>query len=237
MHLRTKKLDIIRLENKKILTKKIYQIQQSKLDIEEIENELIDIMVSTCISHGKDENQIRQISQISKVLGQSLGLGTQYCDMLEKAAKIYDIGNIAICMEVYSKDDKLSFEEFNIVKQHTLLGCNILTQVGCNFTDLAAIISKEHHEWWNGSGYPVQIKKEEINIASRIVAVADVVGALFRKRPGRSVWSYDKILDYIKQRSGVQFDENVINVFLINQKAIREILMTDLESVPSAWYA
>jgi len=229
--------DIIKIENKKSLESKLYQLKQLHQEKDILEQETIKIFVSELVAHGKDANQIRQISQISKILGLSLGLGAEYCNTLEQAAKIYDIGNIVICTNVYRKEDKLSFEEFKMVKEHTTFGYDILIHRDFPSTDLGALISKEHHEWCNGGGYPSQLVKEDISIASCIVAVSDTVGALFRKRPGRTVWQYDKILEYLETRSGIQFDPDVVDVFLINQEAIHEILITDLESVPSAWYA
>lgn len=229
-------LDIIQLENQKLLERRLYQVIKLS-ESENMEEEIIEKMVNELIAHGKDANQIRQISLISKLLGQSLGLGETYCDVLEKAAKVYDVGNIAIKSEVYEKEDKLTFEEFESVKKHTHLGHEILSKLGFESTDLAAIISIEHHEWWNGGGYPQRLMRDNINIASGIVAVADSVGALFRNRPGRHIWNYESILEYVKKRSGVQFDPSVVDVFLINKDAIYEILNNDLETVPSNWYA
>jgi len=236
-HLYKKNIDLIRKENQKSLRAKIIQCSNMYHNDIDIENKLIDLLVTELVMHGKDANQIRQISQMSQTLGLSMGLGMQYCDILEKASKIYDIGNIAIASEIYEKDDKLTFEEFEMVKQHTLFGYEILQQKDFPSFQLASVISMEHHEWWNGGGYPSQLKSTEIDIASRIVAVADTVGALFRLRPGRKRWSYSKILEYVKARSGIQFDPDVVDVFLINQEVIHEILMTDLETVPNAWYA
>jgi response regulator RpfG family c-di-GMP phosphodiesterase len=232
-----KELDIMRVENRKVLEIKLNQLQTMEYESSVKEEKVIDLLVCELQKHGKDANQIRQISQISKVIGQSLGFSTEYCNILENAAKIYDIGNIAIASEIYEKDDKLSFEEFEKVKYHTTLGYDILICLDYVSTNLGAIISKEHHEWWNGTGYPSQIKSEEINIASRIVAIADTMGALFRKRPGRLACSYDKILEYIENRKGIQFDPTIVEVVLINQKVIHEILVTDLEDVPCSWYA
>lgn len=229
-------LDIIQVENQKLLERRLYQaVKLSESD--NVEEEIIDLMVAELIAHGKDANQIRQISQISKLLGLSLGLGETYCDVLEKAAKVYDIGNIVIQSEVYEKEDKLTFDEFESVKRHTYLGHEILSKLGFKSTDLAAIISREHHEWWNGGGYPQRLMRDNINIGARIVTVADSVGALFRNRPGRQSWNYESILEYVEKRSGVQFDPSVVDVFLINKDAIYEILNTDLETVPSNWYA
>lgn len=232
------KTEILEIKNQRILEIKLQQVREiHSSDVLVLEKEIINTLVTALLIHGKDTNQMRQIAQISKVLGQSLGLSLEYCNRLEQAARIYDVGNIAIASEVYKKEDKLSFEEFEIVKHHTLKGYNILIDQGFSTTDLGAIISAEHHEWWDGSGYPRQQKGLALNIASRIVAVSDTVGALFRKRPGRESWSYAQILQYIEDRSSIQFDPNVVDVFRINKEAIHEILCTDLNTAPSAWYS
>lgn len=226
---------IIKIENKKILEEKLYKLRHENTDTA-LEVKMIDMFAEVLIEHGKDSNQLRQISQISKILGQSLGLASRYCTKLEQAAKIYDIGNIVICKETYKKEDSLSFDEFKVVKSHTTLGYEILKFQGFPSTDLGAIMASEHHEWWDGGGYPSQKKYKDIDISSRIVALADTVGALFRQRPGRVIWNYEKIVEYIEKRSGIQFDPDVVEVFLINKEAIHEILCTDLESAPNSWY-
>ena len=225
----TKKLEIFKMEHKKSLEMKLAKLRDTiSEDDASLEKEMIRMFTVSLLEHGKDQNQIRQIAQISKVLGESLGLGVEYCDRLEQAARIYDIGNVMICKEIYEKEEKLSFEEFKVVKNHTFIGHYVLKAQGFPATDLAAIISSEHHEWWNGGGYPVQKKAHDINIASRIVAVADTVGALFRKRPDRTAWEYKKILEYVETRSGIQFDPEVVAVFLSNQEKIDEILHAGL---------
>jgi len=229
--------DIYQMENRAFLEKKLDQLRESVIvDAGYLENEVIELCRTALLVHGKDSNQMRQIAQISKILAESLGLGVVYSKMIEQAARIYDLGNIVIGSEIYKKEDKLSFEEFNIVKNHTLIGHDILKAQGFPITNLSAIISAEHHEWWDGGGYPLGKKGTEINMASRIVAIADTVGALFRKRPGRKAWSYDEILKYIENRAGIQFDPDIIDVFLINKEVIYKILCTDLESAPSDWY-
>ena len=225
----TKKLEIFKMEHKKSLEMKLAKLRDTiSEDDASLEKEMMKTFRVSLLAHGKDKDQMRQVAQISKVLGESLGLGAAYCDRLEQAAKIYDIGNVMICREIYEKEEKLSYEEFKVVKNHTLIGYHLLKAQGFPTTDLAAIISSEHHEWWNGGGYPAQKKAYDINIASRIVAVADTVGALFRKRADRTAWEYKKIVEYVETRSGIQFDPEVVKVFLINQEIIYEILHTDL---------
>ncbi len=225
----TTKSEIFKMEYKKSLEVKLAKLHDSILeDDASLEKEMIKTFRVSLLEHGKDQDQMRQVALISKVLGESLGLDVAYCNRLEQAAKIYDIGNVMICKEIYKKEEKLSFEEFKVVKNHTFIGYYVLKAQGFPTTDLAAIISEEHHEWWNGGGYPAQKKDLDINIASRIVAVADTVGALFRKRADRMAWEHKKVLEYVETRSGIQFDPEVVNVFLSNQEKIDEILHTGL---------
>ncbi len=224
-----KKLEIFKMEHKRSLEMKLSKLRETiPGDDASLEKEMINMFRVSLLVHGKDKNQMRQIAEVSRVLGESLGLGVKYCDRLEQAAKIYDIGNVMICKEIYAKEEKLSYEEFKVVKNHTFLGHYFLKAQGFPITDLAAIISLEHHEWWNGGGYPAQKKSHDINMASRIVAVADTIGALFRERPGRKAWEYEKILKYVATRSGRQFDPEVVEVLFYNQENIDKILNTDL---------
>ncbi len=230
------KSDIYQMENRTFLEEKLSDLRQSiGNDRQTLESEIIELCRTALLVHGKDSNQMRQIAQISKILAESLGLGVVYSNIIEKAACIYDIGNIVIGSDIYKKEDKLTFEEFKVVKNHTSIGHDILKAQGFSSTDLSAIISAEHHEWWDGGGYPLQKKGAEINIVSRIVAIADTVGALFRKRPGRVAWEYSKIVEYVQVRSGTQFDPHIVEVFVINQAVIEKVLHTNLKEAPSAW--
>ena len=232
----TPKEEIFSMEHKKSLEEKVSTLRDMILeDDAALEKKILKLFRLSLLEHGKDKNQMRQIAQISKILAQSLGLDASYCNRLENAGWVYDIGNVMIAREIYKKEDELSFEEFKVVKNHTFIGQYILKGLGFPVTDLAAIISLGHHEWWNGEGYPFQKKENSIDIASRIVAVADTVGALFRKRPGRKAWEYEKIVEYVESRSGTQFDPDVVEVFLINKELIKEVLSTDLEDIVNRW--
>jgi len=216
--------EISREENLKYLDGKIHH-ETFLLSAEECsEEKTIELMVNELIEHGKDENLIRQISQISTLLAEELGLSTIYCSKLEQASKIYDIGNIAIAEEIYFKDDVLTFSEFEVVKNHTLMGSDFLNQYDFSTTRLAAMISAEHHEWWNGSGYPNQLKETEIHTSSRIVGLADTVAALFSKRPGRQPWDYAQILKYVETRKNLQFDPILVEVFMKHKAKVYHIL-------------
>jgi putative two-component system response regulator len=210
--------DIMREENIHYLEGKIKHALILLPNDESIEKKTIEYIVAELVEHGKDENQIYQIALMSRLMAQELGFDSSYCERLEKAAQMYDIGNIVIADEIYAKDEALSFEEFTIVKNHTLIGEAFLATFEYDSITLAALLSAQHHEWWNGSGYPRQLKSVEIDIAARIVSLADVVGALFTRRPGRKNWDYVEILNYMETRKGLQFDPEVVNAFM-RQKA------------------
>ena len=216
--------NIYREENLEYLNGKIKHESSHLSDRKTKENRAIALIIQELGEHGKDSNQIRQISQISKILAKGLGLGDVYCDCLEQAAKLYDIGNIAISEEVYTKEKSLTDEEFEVVKDHTLLGARFLLKFDFSTTQLAANISIGHHEWWDGTGYPNYLKGKQIDTASRIVSLADTVGALFARRPGRESWEYVKILKYIENRKGIQFDPVLVEVLMLNKAKIYHIL-------------
>jgi HD-GYP domain-containing protein (c-di-GMP phosphodiesterase class II) len=216
------------------------RIQQLKLLIEDdntLEQSVVDLCVKMLVEHGKSREMIRQISQISRILAESLGLGKSYCDRLEQAARIYDIGNLLVCSDIYLKEDALDFEEFKIVQKHTIWGYNLLIGLGFATTDLGAVISAEHHEWYNGRGYPNGTKGEGIDIAARIVSVADTVAALSTDRPGKKAWDHGRILDYVQAEKGGEFDPSVVDVLMINRGIILDVLHADLAEATEKWYA
>ena len=231
IHYRRGKSDIVREENLNYLQGKIEHSLIFLPNNQDEEEHIIENIISALVEHGKDENQMRQTAQIAKVLAEELGYDHQFCTTLEKAGYLYDIGNIVISDEIYAKDDKLSFEEFVVVKNHTVVGDEFLSGFQLPSMQLAATLSREHHEWWNGTGYPKQLKADEISIASRIIAVADVVGALFTRRAGRENWDYVKILKYIEARKGLQFDPKVVEVFMSKKAKIYHILCRKLGSL------
>jgi len=223
--------DTTNTKNMHYIKSQIESLLLEAKDKASIESDIISFLVFSLNMYGKDENQTKQIAKISKILGESLGFDSEYCETLQKAGCIYDIGNLSISDAIYKKDNKLTFEEFSIIKNHTLVGYDLLKDFDFPSMQLGAIISAEHHEWWDGGGYPKQLKKNNIDIASRIVSVADTVGALSKKRPGREVWQFDKIVEYIEKRSGLQYDPDIVEAFLKNKEIIQEVLNLDLEEM------
>jgi len=132
------------------------------------------------------------------------------------ASPMHDIGKIGIPDSILLKPGKLTTEEFEIMKTHAELGYNILKTSKRDMLKAAAIVAHEHHEKWDGSGYPFNKKGDDIHIYGRVSAVADVFDALYHKRCYKEAWPLEDILKLFKEESGKHFDPKLVNILLNN---------------------
>lgn len=158
-------------------------------------------------------NHIKRTKLYAKKLLELIGLED---DDISMASMLHDIGKIAIPNSIILKADRLTPEEFEIVKMHTSIGYRMLYQYSEKFPILkkAAIIAYTHHEKWDGTGYPNGLRGESIPIEGRIVAIIDVFDALVSKRVYKPPVSYKEAFSIIKESSGVSFDPSIVDVFL-----------------------
>ncbi|TYK66034.1 response regulator [Colwellia echini] len=166
---------------------------------------------------------IIRMSQYSKVLALAYGMSEEYAELIKQAAPMHDIGKIGIPDNVLLKPGKLTPEEFEQMKTHAAIGGKILENSNSPLLQLAYVLAMEHHEKWDGSGYPNNLKHEEISIEGRIVAIADVFDALTSKRPYKDAWSTDDAFDLINQQAGSHFDPELTALFLANKDKILAI--------------
>lgn len=166
---------------------------------------------------------IWRMAAYSRALAEATGWENERCNLLELAAPMHDTGKIGIPDAVLKKPGKLNEEEWKIMKTHTCIGYGILKQSSAPLFQLAAEIALNHHEKWNGSGYPNGLLAKEIPESARIVAFADVFDALSMKRPYKEPWPHTMILDYFRQNSGSHFDSKLIETFMDIMPRILEI--------------
>jgi putative two-component system response regulator len=167
----------------------------------------------------------QRVAEYSVLIARQLGHDYQFCDRVRIIGQLHDIGKIGIRESILNKPGRLTDEEFNIVKQHPVIGSEILRPV---ISDTCVICGvKHHHERFDGRGYPDGLKGEEIPIEARILAVADTYDAMTTNRAYRSGLSHDKAMEEIMKCSGSQFDPMMAEAFLtIPREQIDQVILT-----------
>lgn len=161
-------------------------------------------------------NHVQRVAQMSKLMAIMAGLGEKTADIIKMASPMHDIGKIGMPDSIMSKPESLTIEEFEIIKTHPEIGHEILKKSDREIMQAAAIIAHEHHERWDGMGYPRGLKGDDIHIYGRITAIADVFDALTHKRIYKPAWSPDEAAQYIKSQEGKHFDPVLTNLFIDN---------------------
>lgn len=163
-----------------------------------------------------DPYHIKRVAEMSYILATKIGLEKEEAKTLKIVSPMHDVGKIGISDAILLKPGKLTVEEFEIMKEHTTIGFNILKDTKKETLDIAASVAYEHHERWDGKGYPRGLKGEEISIYGRITALIDVFDALANKRCYKDAWELEEIKKYIYENSGSQFDSKLVKVFIDN---------------------
>ena len=161
----------------------------------------------------KDSNtgaHISQMAKISRLIAEQMGMDKQFCDTIEIAAPMHDIGKIGIPDSILLKEGRLDFDEFEIMKTHSQIGYEILKDSPSPYLQMGAIIALNHHEKFNGEGYPRKLQQDDIPIEARIVAVADVFDALTSHRPYKKAWSTDDTINQIVAQKSLHFDPDCV---------------------------
>jgi putative two-component system response regulator len=174
----------------------------------------------------KDEDtgaHIKRMSQYSAVIARRMGLGDREVETILYASPMHDVGKIGIPDRILLKPGKLDSGEWEIMKQHTIIGAQILEGSDAEFIKLAEVIALTHHEKWDGSGYPGRLRGSKIPLVGRITAIADVFDALTSKRPYKEPFSLEKSFGIIKQSQENHFDPKVVDAFFAVKDEILSI--------------
>lgn len=155
-----------------------------------------------------------RVGDLSGLLAKRLALPQAEVEQLRIAARLHDIGKIGLSDSILQKPGPLGTEEFEAQARHTIIGANILSGSRFPILRLAEQVALTHHEAWDGSGYPRGLAGEEIPLAGRIVAVADVFDALTHARPYKGAWSQHEALREIWNQRGGKFDPRVVDAFM-----------------------
>lgn len=237
-HVRSKKLADLAKDMNRILEKEVVKktadLQNALKNSKEAEYE-ISLRLGKAAEFRDQETGLhtRRISELSKHLGMLAGFTEDQCEVLRKASPLHDVGKIGIPDQILLKPGKLDFDEFEIMKTHTIIGGEILADSGLYpLLSAGSIIALQHHEKWDGSGYPNKMCGTEIHEYARIVSIVDVFDALSSDRPYKKAFQLDKTVGILEEGRGNFFDPELLDLFFNNIKAfvsIRDSLMDVFE--------
>ncbi len=158
-------------------------------------------------------NHVLRIAWYSRLVAEALGQPADFCDDIERAAPMHDIGKVGIPDRILLKPGRLTQEEFEIMRGHARIGYEILKDSPSRYLRLGASIARHHHERYDALGYPDGIGGEAIPLEARIVALVDVFDALTTDRPYKNAWTMGKALGFLRERSGTHFDPACVLAF------------------------
>ncbi|NJB68414.1 putative two-component system response regulator [Desulfobaculum xiamenense] len=218
--LKTEMLERIRAEK---------ELAQQRQEILETQKEFIFLLGGVVETRSKETaNHVRRMAEFTYLLAKGCGLDDEEARMVRMIAPMHDVGKIGIPDSILLKPGRLTPEEYEVIKTHTNIGYTILSVSPKRIMRAAAIMAYQHHERWNGSGYPQGLVGEGIHLYGRIGAMADVFDALLSKRVYKEPWSMSRITDYFAEHKGSMFDPQLVEVFM----SLRDDLLAVREAYP-----
>ena len=206
------------------IRKEITEVIKLHEELEDTQREIIYKMGEIGESRSNETgNHVKRVANYSKLLATLYGLNEKECDILFTASPMHDIGKVGIPDAILNKAGKLDDDEWKIMRKHCVIGYNILKNSKREILKAAAIVAMEHHEKWDGTGYPRKIKEKEIHIYGRITAIADVFDALGSDRCYKKAWEDEKIFEFIRNQKAKHFDPELVDLFFENIDKFIEI--------------
>lgn len=216
--LKTRALHLELLERNQNLEAQVEQrtlhLEESQIELKLAQLDVIDRLAVVGEHHDDDTGaHTYRVAHTSRALAESLLLPPEEVEIIYRAAPLHDVGKIGISDTILLKKGKLTPEEFESMKQHCEIGAQLLSNGRSELMQVAQSIAISHHERFDGSGYPYGLKGEDIPLAGRIVAVADVFDALTSERPYKRAWSVEEAREEIQNQSGRHFDPKIVRAF------------------------
>jgi putative two-component system response regulator len=206
---------LLKIHSVELKTKAKFERVRLLTELEDSQKEMIfiltELMEATSDETGK---HIRRVAEISALMAKYHPCLTEEdMEILYYASPMHDIGKMTVPLDILHKAGRYSEDEFNIMKQHTTNAYALLSNSDRKLIKAAAIIAHEHHEKWNGKGYPRGLEATNIHIYGRIVALTDVFDALTHKRHYKDAWNIDEAVNYILEHRETQFDPELVDIF------------------------
>ena len=201
------------------------EVESAVALVEEREREIVSTLMRAAENRDEDTgDHIARVSAYTSLIAEALGLDAAACRLMALAATMHDVGKIAVPDAILLKPGPLTPGERREMERHAERGHRILGGSASPVMRLAAEIAASHHERWDGTGYPNQLRGEAIPLSGRIVAVADVFDALTTERPYKQAWSPDRARAHIAENAGAHFDPQVVQGFLSRWDQVEALL-------------
>jgi len=209
------------------LQAKLAEVKDLNQEIEDNQREAVFQMGVIGETRSKETaNHVLRVAEYSYILAKAYGLDEKEADILKQASPLHDIGKVGIPDAVLNKPGNFNDEEREIMNTHAKMGYDMFINLSGPIYQAAAHVSHEHHEKYDGSGYPRGLKGENIHIYGRITAVADVFDALGSDRVYKKAWEDEKIFKLFKEEKGHHFDPRLIDLFFENLDAFVKVRET-----------
>lgn len=199
----------------------------SLVDVNEVKATRLQIVQRLGMASEYKDNEtgmhVIRMSHYSQSLALAIGYSAEAAEEILNAAPMHDVGKIGIPDHIIQKPGKLTPEEWEIMKRHPQIGAEIIGDHNSSLLKLAKSIAITHHEKYDGTGYPFQLKGDGIPLEGRIIAIADVFDALTTVRPYKKAWEVDAAIDFLKKESGTHFDPALVEKFISVLPKILEI--------------
>ena len=193
-------------------------------EIQDTQKEVVFTMGAIGESRSKETgNHVRRVAKYSKILALAYGFDEEEAELLKQASPMHDIGKVAIPDSILNKPGRFDAHEREIMETHAELGYGMIKNSERPLLKAAAIVAYEHHEKWDGSGYPRKLAGEDIHIYGRITALADVFDALASDRVYKKAWDDERIFKLLKEERGKHFDPKLVNLFFEHLQEILEV--------------
>jgi response regulator RpfG family c-di-GMP phosphodiesterase len=206
------------------LQEKLLEVEALNREIEETQKEVVFTMGTIGESRSKETgNHVKRVAGYSKILALAYGMDENEAEMLKQASPMHDIGKVAIPDVVLNKPGKLTEDEFIIMEGHAELGYEMLKYSNRPLLLAAATVAHEHHEKYDGTGYPRGLKGEDIHIYGRITALADVFDALGSDLVYKKAWEDERIFELFRSERAKHFDPELVDLFFENVEEIMTV--------------
>lgn len=193
-------------------------------EIEGTQRDMLYMLGESIETRSKETGQhVRRVASYCRLIALGIGLSEREAEVIEIASPLHDFGKIGIPDRILHNPSKLDGEDWVIMKTHARIGYDLLNNSKREILKAAAIIAGQHHEHWNGAGYPDGLKNKDIHLYARIGAVADVFDALGSKRCYKEAWPIERIINYLKDQRGKQFDPELIDWVIDNINLMKQV--------------